>query len=129
MNTRTISIIFGVIFVLVGIIGFVPNPLVHHGGVFAVNLAHNLVHIITGAAFLAAGFMFADKSDVWVKVIGVLYAVVAIAGFLPFMYFSQDMLLGLIHINPADRWLHAGLAVAILAAGFLLPPSRQPVAA
>jgi hypothetical protein len=31
------------------------------------------------------------------------------------------MLLGLVHINPADNWLHVALAVVILGAGFLLP--------
>ena len=129
MNTRTISIIFGVIFILVGIIGFFPNPLVHHGGVFAVNLMHNLVHLITGAAFLVGGLVYGNKSDAWVKVIGVLYLVVAIVGFIPFFYFSENMLLGLIHINEADKYLHLGLAVVILAAGWLLPPSREPVAA
>jgi hypothetical protein len=34
------------------------------------------------------------------------------------------MLLGLVHINEADRWLHLGLAVVILAARFSLPHRR-----
>lgn len=129
MNTRTISIIFGVTFVLIGIIGFFPNPLVHHSGVFAVNLMHNLVHLLTGAAFLVGGLVYADKSDVWVKVIGVLYMAVAIIGFIPFLYFKENMLLGLIHINEADKYLHIGLAFVILGAGWLLPPSRQAAVA
>ena len=29
------------------------------------------------------------------------------------------MLLGMVHINEADRWLHLGLAIAILASGFV----------
>jgi hypothetical protein len=34
------------------------------------------------------------------------------------------MLLGLVHINQADRWLHLGLAVVILATGLTLPNRR-----
>lgn len=131
MNTRTLSIIFGVVFILVGILGFVPNPLVSPHGVFAVNVAHNLVHFLTGGAFLVGGLVFAAKSDLWVKGIGVVYLLVAIVGFLPFVYGGENgmMLLGLIHINEADKWLHLGLAVVILAAAFLVPPAREPAMA
>jgi len=34
---------------------------------------------------------------------------------------AGDMLLGIIHVNNADKWLHVVLAVVILAAGFMLP--------
>ena len=54
MNTRTVSLLFGVIFVAVGILGFTPNGLVSEDGIFAVNAVHNLVHILTGMVFLVA---------------------------------------------------------------------------
>ncbi len=41
MNTQTASLAFGITFLLAGILGFVPNPLVASHGVFAVNVAHN----------------------------------------------------------------------------------------
>jgi hypothetical protein len=41
---------------------------------------------------------------------------------------SGDMLLGLIQVNDADHWLHAALAVVILAAGFALPDDRLATA-
>ena len=124
MNTQTASLIFGIVFVLAGILGFVPNPLVAPHGVFAVNLAHNLVHIGTGAVFVAAALRFADKADLVFKTVGAAYVVVTIAGFLT----SGNMLLGLVHINDADRWLHLGLAVVILAAGVVLPNQRSATA-
>ena len=124
MNTQTASLAFGIVFVLVGILGFVPNPLVAPHGVFAVNLAHNLVHIGTGAVFVAAALRFADKADLVFKTVGAAYVVVTVAGFLT----SGNMLLGLVHINDADRWLHLGLAVVILAAGIVLPNQRSATA-
>lgn len=124
MNTQTASLAFGIVFVLVGILGFVPNPLVAPHGVFAVNLAHNLVHIGTGAVFVVASLRFSDKADLVFKAVGAAYVVVTIVGFLT----SGNMLLGLVHINDADRWLHLGLAVVILAAGVVLPNQRTAAA-
>lgn len=124
MNTQTASMAFGIVFILVGVIGFVPNPLVAPHGLFAVNLAHNLVHIGTGAVFVTAALRFADKADLVFKTVGAAYVVVTIAGFLT----SGNMLLGLVHINDADRWLHLGLAVVILAAGAVLPNRRSAAA-
>ena len=87
------------VFVAVGILGFFPNPLVSPTGLFAVNTAHNLVHLISGAVLLAGA-----------------YALVAVLG----LVMGGPMLLGLVAMNAADHWLHVALAVVILAAGFLL---------
>ena len=58
MNTRTVSLLFGCIFVAVGLLGFIPNPLVATDGIFAVNGIHNMVHIITGGVFLIGAIKF-----------------------------------------------------------------------
>lgn len=124
MNTQIASLAFGIVFILAGFLGFVSNPLVGPHGIFAVNLAHNLVHIGTGAVFVGAALRFADKADLVFKAVGTAYVVVTVAGFLT----SGNMLLGLVHINDADRWLHLGLAVVILAAGVVLPNQRTATA-
>lgn len=120
MSTQNASLLFGIVFILTGILGFVPNPLIAPQGVFAVNLAHNLVHVGTGFIFVVAALRYAGKTVLVFKAIGSAYVVVTIAGFLT----SGNMLLGLVHINDADRWLHLGLAVVILATGFVLPSQR-----
>lgn len=113
LPAKLITNVFGVTFILAGLLGFVPNPIVAPDGVFAVNTMHNLVHILTGAAFIAGGtFGFARQT---ILGIGIAYVAVTVLGILT----TSDMLLGLVHINVADRWLHAGLAVAILAAGYV----------
>lgn len=124
MNTTTINWIFGITFVLVGIIGFFPNPLVAPDGVFAVNAAHNMVHVLTGSAFIYGALKFADRGGIVLKVIGAAYAVVAVLGF-----FVADggMLLGLVHINQADKWLHVFLAAGILGAGFIFSDRKVAV--
>ena len=57
------ALIFGWVFLLVGIMGFIPALRIGGGegygyllGLFAVNSLHNWVHILTGAAALAVGY-------------------------------------------------------------------------
>ena len=51
------------------------------------------------------------------KIFGLIYAVVAVMGFVV----GNGMIFGLISNNTNDTWLHVVLAVAMLAIGFLSP--------
>ncbi|MEO1889799.1 MAG: DUF4383 domain-containing protein [Cycloclasticus sp.] len=64
---------------------------------------------------------FPYTTNTVLKAIGVAYVAVTVIGFLA----SGDMLLGIIHINEADRWLHLVLAAAILGSGFIFPNQKQ----
>src|SRR5262245_43494822 len=119
LNAKTAGIVIGAVFVIVGIVGFIPNPLVSPTGLFAVNTAHNLVHLLSGAAILVCA-LSGVATALSLQIFGVLYALVAILGF----FLHGEMLLGLIRVNHADHWLHVLLAVVILAAGFLLPAEQ-----
>jgi hypothetical protein len=115
LNSKNITIAFGLTFVLVGVLGFIPNPLVSANGLFEVNAMHNVVHLLTGAAFLFGGLVLEGKEDITLKTVTAAYFGVALLGFLT----SGNTLLGLVHINEADRWLHLGLAIAMLAAAYV----------
>ncbi|MCA9473232.1 MAG: DUF4383 domain-containing protein [Nitrospirales bacterium] len=112
LNSKHITIGFGVTFVLVGLLGFLPNPLISEGGIFEVNGMHNVVHILTGTAFLVGGLVLKGKAVATLKSVTAVYFGVAVLGFLT----DGDMLLGLVLINEADRWLHLGLSMTMLAA-------------
>ena len=120
LNSRTIGLTFGITFIAVAVLGFIPNPLVSPHGVFAVNLAHNLVHLLTGIAFIVLVLKFEGNENTVIKLIGAAYLAVAILGF----FTTGDKLIGFIHINEADRWLHLGLAVVIIAAGYIFKPAQ-----
>lgn len=121
-TSKNLTIIFGVTFILVGLLGFVPNPIVSANGIFEVNTMHNFVHLITGAAFLFGGVVLHGKEDITLKAVIAAYFGVAIIGFLT----SGNTLLGMVHINEADRWLHLGLAIGMLTAALALPrPKTQ----
>jgi hypothetical protein len=76
---------------------------------------HDYVHIGSGAVLVLAGLTSFAKPGL--LLVGVIYAAVAVLGFV----MPEEMLFGLIHINDADRYLHVGLSLVLLAAGILLP--------
>jgi len=125
MTAKIGALVLGVVFVLAGIAGFVPNPLVGPEGIFVTNPMHDYVHIGSGAVLILAGLSSFAKPGL--LLVGVIYAAVAVLGFV----MQEEMLFGLIHMNDADRYLHVGLSVVLLAAGILLPSkdaAPQPAA-
>src|SRR4030095_689853 len=113
---RKIAIGFGLLFVLVGLLGFVPGVTQdeHLLGIFHVNAAHNAVHLLTGAPALAAGFSRAYAAQLFCRVFGVVYGLVALLGFIA----GGGPVLGFISNNIADAWLHLVVALASLTIGF-----------
>jgi hypothetical protein len=115
---KAAAIIFGIVFLAVGILGFVPGVTTNDMllGIFMVNAAHSVVHIASGIIFLIAGMASAGASRMWFRIFGVVYALVAILGFMT----PNGMLLGMISNNVADTWLDVILAVAMLFLGFVV---------
>ena len=112
-KSKFFALAFGGAFLGAGLLGFVPNPIVSHDGLFAVNTVHNFVHLITAAGFFL-GALALNRPRLTLQSIGLLYVGVSILGFLT----PGETLLGIIHINDADKWLHVGLAAAILVPAF-----------
>ncbi|MGE5541150.1 MAG: DUF4383 domain-containing protein [Bacillota bacterium] len=123
---KTLAIVFGIVLVIVGVLGFVPNTLVGAGDTFATNLAHDLVHLVTGIILLAVAFMASGKSGLWLKILGVVYLVLAVVGFV--LAPNGGILFGL-NVNPADHLLHIVLGVVFLVAGFVGKGSKASVPA
>lgn len=123
LTIKNICIAFGSVFVLVGFLGFIPIPIVSAEGLFETNVMHNLVHVLTGSAFLFGGLAMEGREGFALNVITAAYFGVALLGFMT----NGNMLLGLVHINEADRWLHLGLAIAMLV-GAVASSKQRPVA-
>jgi hypothetical protein len=114
---KTAAVVFGVVFIAVGVLGFVPGITDNHMmlGIFHVNAAHNVVHLLSGAVALFAGLTSTNLARIYFRVFGVVYALVALLGFVV----GEGMLLGLISNNMADTWLHVVIAAAALYLGFV----------
>jgi hypothetical protein len=107
---KTVAIIFGIVFLLVGVLGFVPGIITNQMllGIFHVNAVHNVVHLLSGAVALIVGLMSTAAARMYFRVFGIVYALVAILGF----FVGNGLLLGLISNNMADTWLHVVIALA-----------------
>lgn len=121
MSVQRVSMIFGVVFVLVAVLGFLTTGTtmaaeMEHAprllGLFPVNLLHNLVHLVFGIWGIVAAKSF-GAARAYCRGAGAIYLVLAALGFVAPTTF------GLIPIGGHDIWLHAVLGAALLAAGMM----------
>lgn len=124
VNAKSAAILFSIVFIAVGVLGYVPNPIVGPTGIFVTNSIHNLIHIASGIVLLLGVYSSLGSSTA-LKVVGVVYGIVAVLGFL----MPGDMMLGMVAMNAADRLLHVALAAVILLAGFMLSGETKAAAA
>ena len=134
---KQVAVIFGIVMLVIGILGFVPavNTAGPAGtsytlllGIFAINPLHNVIHLATGAVALSAGLYGSGAyARMYFLVFGVVYAFVTLIGITGLLFDSHGSLLGIVPINGADNVLH--LAITVLALGtYALTSKRQPLA-
>src|SRR6185436_3456735 len=123
MNTKTAAIIIGLAFIVVGILGFISNPIVgsSHDAIFHTDQTHNIVHLISGALFLLIAIAAPGSAGGFLKLFGIVYLGLGIYGAVTMGTAETQKLLGFLHVNKADNYLHIGLGAVIFLAGFLSP--------
>ncbi len=107
------AIIFGIVFIIVGVVGFIPGGLgiVGPTGVFQTNHIHDAIHLLSGIVILLVGLSAPLSSATVLKVFGFVYLLVSILGFIPGV-------LDFILLNANDEYLHIVLTIALLWAGY-----------
>ncbi|MDR6573178.1 hypothetical protein J2X60_001823 [Curtobacterium sp. 320] len=129
--TQKGALVFGVVFLIVGIAGFIPGltmdmgtmSVAGHGsmalllGTFQVSVLHNIVHLLFGVVGLLAA-RSARGARLYLLVGGIVYAVLFVYGL-----FTAGMAdpANFVPLNSADNVLHLVLAVAMIVLGLLLP--------
>jgi len=125
MHVRKFALLLGSIFIVVGILGFVPGVNMHHMqddfqltvtgpgtgklmGLFHVNLLHNLVHILFGVLGIAMARM--GRPITYCRIVAVAYLVLGIMGMIPTANTWHTF--GLVPIEGHDVWLHILIALA-----------------
>jgi hypothetical protein len=111
-NAQTLfATILGAVLLLVGIIGFINDPVL---GLFPVNGLHNAVHLLSGAVLIWAGVWGGTKAAKNTNIaFGAVYLLVAILGFV-----AQPFMMSLLEVELYDNILHVVIALASLGVGF-----------
>lgn len=115
--------VFGIVFVAVGVLGYVPG-ITSDGmllGLFMVDGLHNIIHLVSGLAALAAAWGL-YSSRLYFQAFGVVYALVTVLGFI-----GGGSVLGIIMVNTADNLLHLVIAAAALYFGFAVKSASAPM--
>jgi hypothetical protein len=129
---RVIGLIFGALYIVIGLVGFTATTGVGFFatdgglliGLFEVNLAHNLAHLVIGAALFIAALAGARISALVNAAVGAFYLVLGIAGL-----FLVDSQFNFLALNVADNVLHFATAALLLAVGLgALKPEPKPAA-
>ncbi len=134
MKTRYFALVIGAIYVIVGILGFVPAALSsppadapsvsvtsNYGyllGIFPVNLLHDLVHIAVGALGLWAYTRY-GAARAYSQGLAVVFGLLTVMGFFP----GLKTTFGLIPLFGNDIWLHALTALVAAYFGFVARPA------
>ncbi|GAA2702471.1 DUF4383 domain-containing protein [Nonomuraea recticatena] len=119
----------GVVFLLVGVLGFVPGVTSnydslrfagHHSdalllGLFQVSILHNIVHLLFGVA----GILLArtrGAARAYLIGGGLVYLLLWLYG----MVINHQSPANFVPVNPADNWLHLILGLGMIALGYVL---------
>ncbi|OEI69625.1 DUF4383 domain-containing protein [Curtobacterium sp. ER1/6] len=137
-SIQKVVLVVGIVFLLVGIAGFVPGLTTgelggagHASmgmllGIFQVSVLHNIVHLLFGVVGLLA-VSRASGSRMYLVLGGVVYFVLWVYGL-----FTAGTMSGanFVPLNWADNWLHLVLAIGMVALGVVFPRERRrPVGA
>ena len=138
MNERApvqkLTLIFGIVFLALAIVGFIPGLTTHYGemsfagddsaselfGVFRVSILHNIVHLLFGVAGLSLS-KTREGSRTYLLGGGAIYLLLWLLG----LAGDADW----IPANTADDWLHLALGVTMIGGGILTTRGREPAPA
>jgi hypothetical protein len=134
---RIVATVFGVVYLLVGLIGFfwttdVPFAGPGNGtsnlilGLFEVNPLHNVAHLLIGIALVIAGTANVGAAKSTNTTIGAVYLLLGVIGF--FLAANHDSALNFLSLNLPDHFLHLASAVVLLAVGLGADRRTAPVA-
>ena len=130
---QTMALLVGVVFLLVGILGFIPGITTNFGdmkfagneseaellGIFQVSILHNIVHLLFGVAGIAMARAW-ESARTYLIGGGVIYLALWIYG----LVIDLDGDANFVPFNTADNWLHFFLGVGMIGLGFVTSRDR-----
>ena len=126
---RTAAMVVAVVFLLVGVLGFVPGVTTGYDGmtfaghestamllgVFQVSILHNIVHLLFGVVGLVLA-RTVSGATAFLVVGGAVYLLLWLYG----VVIDHDGAANFVPVNTADNWLHLALGVGMAVLGLAL---------
>lgn len=123
------AMVLAAAFAVIGVLGFIPGVTTKYDtmaavgpesgalllGVFQVSVLHNVVHLLLGIVGLVLARSVSGARYFLIGG-GVVYLALWLYG----LFVDQDSSANFVPLNQADQWLHLGLAVVMVAIGFVL---------
>jgi hypothetical protein len=136
-NVQKAAAIVGVVFLLVGVLGFIPGITTNFGdlsfaghnsdarllGLFQVSILHNIVHLLFGIAGLAMA-RTAAQARTYLVFGGAIYLVLFVYG----LIVGQESAANFVPVNTADDFLHLILGIGMVGLGLALTRDRRGIA-
>ena len=127
---QSLAGLVGAVFLLVGVLGFIPGITTHYGdlkfaghdsnaqliGIFKVSVLQNIVHLLFGIAGLAMA-KTVESARTFLIGGGAVYLVLWLVGIVG----GGDW----IPVDTADNWLHLALGVGMISLGFVASRSAM----
>ena len=119
MTAKTGALIWAFAFLAVGALGFIDNPIIgeSEGAMFHADSVHNWVHIISGVLFLLVALAAPGSAKGFLILFGLVYLALGALGIIQFGTDGMGELLGFLHVNGPDNYLHIGLGILIALTG------------
>ena len=128
-HIQTAALVVGAVFLLVGVLGFVPGITTNYDqmeagghesgaellGIFQVSVLHNIVHLLFGVAGIALA-RSVNGARTFLVGGGTIYLVLWIYG----LVVDHDSAANFVPLNSADNWLHLVLGLGMVALGLAL---------
>lgn len=129
MTVRRFALVFGIIFLLIGVSGFVPGLTTEHShpdvrvtsglglafGLFPVNVLHNIAHLLFGVWGLVAA-KSVRAAVVYGRAVAISYGLLMVLGLISAM--NLHTVFGFVPLYGHDVWLHALLTAGGAYFGF-----------
>ncbi|MDX6483607.1 MAG: hypothetical protein QOE95_1378 [Gaiellaceae bacterium] len=134
-TVQSAALLAGIVFLAVGILGFVPGITTHYGdltfaghdsgakllGIFQTSILHNIVHLLFGLVGIAMARSW-EGARTFLIGGGVINLVLFVYGLVAHGGSSANF----IPVNSADNVLHAAFGVAMIALGLVLGRTLIP---
>jgi hypothetical protein len=112
---KNLMYIIGVVFVLLGVVGFFQDPIL---GFLDVDTMLNLVYLVTGILAIVFTMQGDQQGRKFFMIFGIIFALITILGFITG---EGNEILGLLTVTSANNYFHLVVTVVFLILGLKKP--------